>query len=308
MEGNSRVLIIGVTGRLGRHLAEASLSSGHPTCALIRPTALTSSLEKSQLLQSLVSSGLQPVEGSVKDYPVLVKVIKQVDVVISALGSFQIMDQKNIIRAIGEAGCIKRFIPSEFGSDPEKIRLPDPSYTFHAKKAEIRRIIREEGIPFTFVSCNYFATFLLPSLVQPGLKCPPRDKVLVYGDGNTKAIFVKEEDVAAFTIRAMDDTRTLNKTVYLRPPGNIISFNELIQLWEAKIGKALQKVHVPEEQVLKIIEENPYPSNFDMVFIYSAFINGDHIYFSIDDSGVEATELYPDCKYTTISEYLDTLL
>lgn len=72
------------------------------------------------------------------------------------------------------------------------------------------------------------------------------------------AIFVKEEDVAAFTIRAMNDTRTLNKTVYLRPPGNIISFNELIQLWEAKIGKALQKVHVPEEQVLKIIEGTWY--------------------------------------------------
>ncbi|KAF3775543.1 putative pinoresinol-lariciresinol reductase 3 [Nymphaea thermarum] len=308
MESKSRVLIVGVTGRLGRHLAEASLSSGHPTYALVRPTTLTSSPEKSQLLQSLVSSGLQLVQGSLEDYPVVVETIKQVDVVISALGSFQIMDQKNIIRAIKEAGCVKRFIPSEFGSDPEKIRLPDPSYTFHAKKSEIRRIIREEGIPFTFISCNYFATFLLPSLVQPGLKCPPRDKVFIYGDGNTKAIFVKEEDVAAFTIKAMDDTRTLNKTVYLRPPGNIQSFNEIVQLWEEKIGKTLEKIYVPEEQVLKIIEENPYPSNLEMVFIYSAFIKGDHIYFSIKDSGVEATELYPDQKYTTIREYLDTLL
>lgn len=53
----------------------------------------------------------------------------------------------------------------------------------------------------------------------------------------------------------------------------------------------------------------PYPDNMKMIFIYSTFIKGDHTYFDIESSGgVDGTKLYPELKYTTISEFLDTLL
>lgn len=46
-----------------------------------------------------------------------------------------------------------------------------------------------------------------------------------------------------------------------------------------------------------------------LVFIYSAFIKGDQTYFDIELSGAaDGTKLYPDLDYTTISQYLDTLL
>ncbi|XP_057456416.1 probable pinoresinol-lariciresinol reductase 3 isoform X3 [Lotus japonicus] len=150
---------------------------------------------------------------------------------------------------------------------------------------------------------------LLPSLAQPGLEAPPRDKVTIFGDGNTKAVFMKESDVAAFTISAVDDPRTLNKVVYLRPPGNVYSLNELVEMWETKIGKKLEKLHVLEEELLTKINGTSFPSNSKMLFIYSAFIKGDHTYFDIESSsGVNGTELYPQLKYTTVSEFLDTLI
>lgn len=64
---------------------------------------------------------------------------------------------------------------------------------------------------------------------------------------------MKERDAASFTIRTVDDPRTLNKVLYLRPPGNVYSMNELVEIWEAKIGKKLQKVYVSEEELLKRI-------------------------------------------------------
>ena len=70
----------------------------------------------------------------------------------------------------------------------------------------------------------------------------------------TTAIFNKEEDIGTYTIRAVEDLRTLNKILYIRPPGNIYSFNDLVFLWEKKIGKTLEKTYVPEEQVLKNIQ------------------------------------------------------
>lgn len=68
------------------------------------------------------------------------------------------------------------------------------------------------------------------------------------------AIFVNEEDVATFTIKVVDDPRTLNKILYLRPPGNILSQNELVSLWENKTGRTLERVCVPEQELLKQIQ------------------------------------------------------
>lgn len=68
------------------------------------------------------------------------------------------------------------------------------------------------------------------------------------------AIIVAEEDVATYTIKAVDDPRTLNKVLYMRPSANILSFNEIVALWEKKIAKTLEKIYVPESQLLKNIE------------------------------------------------------
>ncbi|KAL0356698.1 UNVERIFIED_CONTAM: putative pinoresinol-lariciresinol reductase 3 [Sesamum calycinum] len=280
-ESKSKILIIGVTGNLGFELAKASLNASHRTVGL----------------------------GSLQDEESLVKYLKQVDVVICAVSAKQVLDQKLLVQAIKRAGCIKRFFPSEFGLDPDKTQISHLDHDFYLRKSEIRRLVEAEGIPYTYVCCNFYTSYLLPSLVQPGLQAPPRDKVSIFGDGNVKGVFVKESDVAAFTISTVDDPRTLNKVLYLRPPGNTLSMNELVDIWEKKIGKSLERNYISEEELLKKIHETPYPDNMQMVFIYSGFVKGDHTYFDIESSnGVEGTQLYPHIKYTTISEYLDTLL
>lgn len=68
---------------------------------------------------------------------------------------------------------------------------------------------------------------------------------------------MKEADVASFTISAMDDPRTLNKVLYLRPPGNMYSLNELVELWESKLKKTLEKIYIPEEELLQKIKGVP---------------------------------------------------
>ena len=64
------------------------------------------------------------------------------------------------------------------------------------------------------------------------------------------AIYVEEDDIAKYTIKTIDDPRTLNKTVYLRPPKNILSQREVVEIWEKLIGKELQKSSIPKEQFL----------------------------------------------------------
>jgi phenylcoumaran benzylic ether reductase len=62
----------------------------------------------------------------------------------------------------------------------------EPAKSTYAKKAQIRRAVESEGIPYTFVSSNFFAGRFLPNLGQFGVPGLATDKVIILGDGNTK--------------------------------------------------------------------------------------------------------------------------
>ncbi|XP_020592019.1 isoflavone reductase-like protein [Phalaenopsis equestris] len=159
---------------------------------------------------------------------------------------------------------------------------------------------------YTIISNNYFAGYSLPTLAQAS---PPVDKITIFGDGNTKGVFVDEDDIGIYTIKAANDPRTLNKIVYIRPPGCIYSHNELISLWEKKTGKTLERIYLSDEEIFKIIQEAPIPFNVIFALNYLVFVKGDCLSFEIDPAiAAEATELYPEVKYTTVEEYLSRVL
>ncbi|KAI3959035.1 hypothetical protein MKX01_023711 [Papaver californicum] len=237
MAKTSKILIIGGTGYIGKFIAEASLKSGNPTFLLVRDT-IASDPVKGKLIESFKNSGATLLYGDLYDHGSLVTAIKQVDVVISTVGYGQIVDQVKIVAAITEAGNIKIM---------DSLHIPH---------------------------FQLFRWLFLPNFSQPGATTPPRDKVIILGDGNPKA--------------------------------NTLSFNDLVSLWEKKIGKTLEKEYVPDDQVLKNIQEAPIPLQYILSITHSVFVKGDQTFFEIEPSfGVEASELYPDVKYTTVDEYLD---
>ncbi|KAK6791427.1 hypothetical protein RDI58_010508 [Solanum bulbocastanum] len=120
----------------------------------------------------------------------------------------------------------------------------EPGRVTFDDKMVVRKAIEEAGIPFTYVSANCFAGYFLGALCQIGHILPSTDSVVFLGDGNQK------DDIATYTIKAIDDPRTLNKTFYLRPPKNILSQREVVQIWEKLIGKELKKSTLSKEEVL----------------------------------------------------------
>lgn len=273
MASKSSILFIGGTGYIGKYIVEASARSGHPTLVLVRNSTLTSP-SRSTTIDNFKNLGVRFLLGDLNDHTSLVNSIKQADVVISTVGHSLLGQQDKILSAIKEAGNVKRFFPSEFGNDVDRAQSVEPAKSAYATKAMFRRKIEEEGIPYTIVSCNFFAGYFLPTLAQPGATSPPRDKVIIMGDGTPKAVFNKEEDIGTYTIKAVDDPRTLNKILYVRPPLNTYSFNDLVSLWEKKIGKTLERIHVPEEQILKQITEASPPLNVLLSLCHCVFVKG----------------------------------
>ncbi|KAH0469332.1 hypothetical protein IEQ34_000890 [Dendrobium chrysotoxum] len=333
----SKILVIGATGYIGRHLVEASVKLGHPTFALARPITSSHSTEKINLIQSFKNNGVNVLLGDLNDHKWLVDAIKKVDVVFSVFGHepcIQLEEQTHIISAIKKAGNIKRYFPSEFGFDVDRLHILEPAKSVLAIKVKIREAIRKEGIPFTIVSCNFCFTYFLSRLGQVEETTIPNDRIFILGDGNTKVtkasgniyislihyfgltmlhlaavIFVGEHDIATYAIKAAEDERTLNKILYMRPPANIYSHNELISLWEKKKNITLKRIYVAEEEVLTKINESPQPFPFFYAIAHAGFIKGETTNFDIDPTvGVEASQLYPDVNYTTVENFMDQFM
>ncbi|MFS7923210.1 putative oxidoreductase [Helianthus anomalus] len=314
METKSKVLIIGGTGHLGKRLVKASLEQGHETYVLQRPD-IGVNIAKVQMLLSFKKQGAHLVTGSFHDHQSLVDAVKQVDVVICAMsGDFHISNhplllQLKLVAAIKEAGNVKRFLPSEFGTDPSRMaHAIEPGRVTFDDKMVVRKAIEDARIPFTYVSANCFAGIFVGGLCQFGTILPSRDSVVLHGDGNQKSIFVDEDDVAAYIIKTIDDPRTLNKTLYIRPPANILSQRQVVEIWEKLLGKVLQKSSLSEKQFLDSLKGKDYFEQAVMSHFYHFFYEGCLANFEIGDDAEEACRLYPDIKYTKVEDYLKQYL
>ncbi|GJT38659.1 bifunctional pinoresinol-lariciresinol reductase 2 [Tanacetum coccineum] len=178
MSLKSKVLIVGGTGYIGKRLVKASLEHGHATYVLQR-REIGVDIEKVQMLLSFKKQGARLVIGSFDDHRSLVEAVKQVDVVICAISGAHIHShQILLVDAIKEAGNVKRFIPSEFGTDPSRMAdAMEPGRVSFDEKMMVRKAIEDAGIPFTYISANCYAGYFVGGLCQFGHILPPMDSV-----------------------------------------------------------------------------------------------------------------------------------
>ncbi|XAR55848.1 Leucoanthocyanidin reductase [Bertholletia excelsa] len=302
--GMDRVLIAGATGFIGQFVVEASLAAGKPTYLLVRP--LDGCPSKAKAIKALQDKGAIVIQqGKINDQEFMEKLLKEreIDVVISVVGGANILDQLTLIRAIKAVGTIKRFLPSEFGHDVDRAEPVEPGLTMYKEKRMVRRLVEESGVPYTYICCNSIASWPYYDNTHPSEVLPPLDKFQIYGDGTVKAYFVAGTDIGKFTMKAVDDVRTLNKSVHFRPPCNLLNMNDLAALWEKKIGRVLPRVTVSEDDLLAVAAENIIPQSNVASFTHDIFINGCQTNFSIDGPNeVEVCSLYPDESFRTVDE------
>ncbi|KAK9928186.1 hypothetical protein M0R45_025332 [Rubus argutus] len=110
-----------------------------------------------------------------------------------------------------------------------------------------------------------------------GTLVPPRDKVLVYGDGNTKVSIMDEDDVATYTIKTIDDPQTLNKTL---------------------------KISISKEDFLASMKGMDCAGQVGVGHFYHISMKALDKLRNRKGREKEASKLYPEVKYTRMDEYL----
>ncbi|KAK4856997.1 hypothetical protein QYF36_023472 [Acer negundo] len=303
----SKIVIFGGTGYIGKYMVKASVLLGHKTFVYARPITPHTTPSKLQLHKEFHSMGVTIVQGEVEEHEKMVSVLRQVDVVISTLAFPQILDQLKIIHAIKFAGNIKRFLPSDFGCEEDRVNSLPPFEAILENKRKIRRAIEAANIPYTYVSANCFGAYFVNYLLRPH-DHHQQEHIVVYGTGQSKAVLNYEEDIGVYTIKVANDPRTLNRIVYYRPETNIISQLELISLWEQKTGRTFKRVHIPEEEMVKQSQTLPHPENIPVSVLHSLFVKGELMNFELGNDDIEASKLYPDSVFTTVDQLLDIFL
>jgi hypothetical protein len=48
----------------------------------------------------------------------------------------------------------------------------------------------------------------------------------------------------------VDDPRMLNKVLHIRPPENALSMNDLVSLWEKKMGRTFERVYLVKSIII----------------------------------------------------------
>ncbi|TKY51663.1 Leucoanthocyanidin reductase [Spatholobus suberectus] len=299
----SRVLIIGATGFIGKFVAEASLVTGHPTYLLVRPGPVFPS--KNTTIKTFQDKGAIVIHGVINDKDFIEKILKdyEIDIVISAIGAASLLDQLILVEAMKSVKTIKRFLPSEFGHDVDRAHPVEPGLAMYKEKRLVRRAVEESGVPYTNICCNSIASWPYYDNCHPSQLPPPLDQLQIYGHGNVKAYFVDGIDIGKFTMKVVDDVRTVNKNVHFRPSNNCYSINDLASLWEKKIGRPMPRVTISEDDLLAVAAENCVPQSIVASFTYDIFIKGCQVNFNIDGlDDIEISTLYPGEEFRSLED------
>jgi uncharacterized protein YbjT (DUF2867 family) len=292
----TKVLVVGATGLVGSNLVKACREEGKEVRAFVRPATLADR-KKIDPLQAL---GANLCEGSIEDFASLCKACEGMDVVISAVGGGQLMQQVDLIKAAKQA-AVQRFIPSDYGLDPKF--AGKGSCILFDQKAAVHEAVKQSGLNYTFIHSNGFIEYWAYGLGQLGLLSPP-EEVQLYGHGTAKVPLVSVYDVAKVTAACADDVRTVNKDLYIST--NVLSQEELIQLWEQISGKHVKRTPMSLADIERTMAASNTPDTFlNLIFaqlLRSVWIRGDAMKRA--EGALEATELYPAIHFTSVKEAL----
>ncbi|WP_214476023.1 NmrA family NAD(P)-binding protein [Mesorhizobium sp. dw_380] len=282
----SSTLIIGATGLLGSEMAKASARNGDSLHVLVRP-ATAGNEERMRPLRDL---GATVQIGDLDDYDSLVRVVGKMDRVISSVhvGS---ASEMTLVRAVRDAG-VSRYVPSAgFGLD-FAAAAPGSIEPLDIKRA-VFEAVRQADLPYTVIYTNgFFSTWVatLGDLTRFGSTSLPPDEVTLYGDGNVPATFVSEKDIAAVTMRALEDPGTVRREI--RIAQNRITQSEMIELWRQVSGRSPGIKHMNADELDAMIAAVP-----GLGLLRAFWIRGET---ALETATSEAGVLYPELSFESI--------
>lgn len=237
----SRVLIVGVTGVLGKQLVPALKAKGFDVRGLVRP-------ESQAKLEGM--DDFEIALGNIMDKDSVLRATDGVDYLISCVsagqdrtaasrGNAENIGQLNLLDAAKENG-IKQFVFTSTLFPKNSL-----GYSFVWAKLQTEEKLRESRVPYTiFRPCGFF--YELYYRGEPFVEMTNYFPIL--GDGNSTTQMLAEQDVARMFVASLGNAECINRTIEIGG-GTTATFNDLVGEW-SKVrqrveGKSVYPLHIP---------------------------------------------------------------
>ncbi|KZT19870.1 NAD-binding protein [Neolentinus lepideus HHB14362 ss-1] len=249
MSGYKNFVVAGA-GNIGRFIVEELLklqSSG----AVSSVTVLTRKGGYADLVEK--GAKVVAVDYSPSSSAFLVSALQGTDVVISTLGFEAIDAQQNALADAAKQAGVSLFVPSEFGNSTDGV-----TEGILGIKNQLNRHLEKIRLPYALFYTGLFTDFIFSPFFGWDL---PNGKVHIRGEGNAPISFTHRRDVGrfvAYVLTQLSPDQLQWKSFAVE--GDRKSWNEILELYQAKTGKTLQVTHQPRSELQAALRKNPQDS------------------------------------------------
>lgn len=267
----STVLVAGATGFLGSEICRQLLANNKTVKGLVRTTS------DANKVAQLKASGVEIVEGDLKDRNSLKNALHGVSAIISTVSStlsrqegdsIQTVDdegQTNLIDAAVGTG-VSQFVYVSFCPMPVEFPL-------QTAKRNVEKHLAASGLNYTILQPTYFMEVWLSPILGFDY---PNAKATIYGEGKKKTSWIAIKDVAAFAVASLDNPLAKNSMIELGGP-DALSPLEVVKIFEETNGKKFELQFVPEEAIKAQREGAKDPLSESFAALMLGIANGSEI-------------------------------
>jgi NADH dehydrogenase len=268
---SSTVLVAGATGFLGGEICRQLRAKNISVKGLVRTTS-----DAGKVAQ-LKASGVETIEGDLKDKASLVKALQGVTAIISTVSSslsrqegdsIETVDdqgQNNLVDAAISAGTAQ-FVFVSFCTMPGE-------YPLQTAKRKVEKHLSESGLQYTILQPTYFMEVWLSPVLGFDY---PNAKATIYGEGKNRISWIAIKDVAAFAVAALDHPAAKNKIIELGGPA-ALSPLEVVAIFEAGKGEKFELQFVPEAALQAQKDAAPDPLSLSFASLMLGVAKGSEI-------------------------------
>jgi uncharacterized protein YbjT (DUF2867 family) len=234
---DSRVLVAGATGQLGRLITRKLIASGSKVRALAR--------NREALAQVAPNAEIAAVD--LRDLAKLTEACRGVDQIVATannnmgkgvtsptridLGAYQ-----NLCAAARNTGVRRLTYVSYKGVSQDAV------VDIFRVKWYIEDAIRRSGVPYVMLRPTAFMEIWIDHIVAKGIR--EKGVATIFGDGTSVTNYISVDDVAEFAVKILSRPEVVNEAVDAGGPSNL-SQNDVATLVERRLQSSGKRRHVP---------------------------------------------------------------
>ena len=234
----SRVLVAGATGQLGRVITRKLLANGVPVRALAR---------NREKLGRLGQEGADIAAVDMLDLAKLTEACRGVAQIVATAnnamgkgptspGRVDMTGYQNLCAAARNSGVRRIVYVSYRGA------TPDAPVDFFRLKWHIEDAIRRSQVPYVILRPTAFMETWIDDILAAGIR--NKGVAQVFGDGNRISNYIAVDDVATFAVKVLERPDVVNEVIEVGGPSDS-SMNTLAALLEKRLGVPAKRKHVP---------------------------------------------------------------